>query len=111
MRVERKRPFAAEYFANLTEHFPTNNANNCGYVAAAMLLSYYDTYWNGSIIPNWFNNPMASRVHLDDSHYSSPGVNDFYAPVWTERNPRMVTTIQNTPAGTTKTKGRLTTNI
>ncbi|GEM_PF-3650298 len=81
--------FAAEYFANLTEHFPTNNANNCGYVAAAMLLSYYDTYWNGSIIPNWFNNPMASRVHLDDSHYSSPGVNDFYAPVWTERNPRM----------------------
>ena len=36
--------FVVDYFANLTEHFPTNNSGNCGYTAAAMLLSYYDVY-------------------------------------------------------------------
>ena len=81
--------FVSDYFANLTEHFPTNNSGNCGYTAAAMLLSYYDTYWNLNIIPDQFNDLTPSRVHRDDNHYSSPGVNDYYAPVWTEINPKM----------------------
>lgn len=81
--------FVSDYFTNLTEHFPTNNSGNCGYTAAAMLLSYYDTYWNLNIIPNQFNDLTPSRVHRDDNHYSSPGVNDYYAPVWTELNPKM----------------------
>ncbi|MBR3266583.1 MAG: hypothetical protein IKI55_00435 [Bacilli bacterium] len=74
--------FVLDYYTNLTEHFPTNNANNCGYVAISMLLSYYDTYWNRDIIPDQYNNPDQTVI---DSHYdrdySSPGVNDFYAPV------------------------------
>ena len=81
--------FVSDYFANLTEHFPTNNSGNCGYTAAAMLLSYYDTYWNLNIIPDQFNDLAPSPVHRDDNNYSSPGVNDYYAPVWTERNPKM----------------------
>ncbi|MCR5091607.1 MAG: hypothetical protein K6B51_02790, partial [Bacilli bacterium] len=72
--------FVSDYFANLTERFPTNNSGNCGYTAAAMLLSYYDTYWNLNIIPDQFNDLTPSHVHRDDNHYSSPGVNDYYAP-------------------------------
>jgi len=81
--------FVSDYFANLTEHFPTNNSGNCGYTAAAMLLSYYDVYWNRHIIPDQFNDLTPSPTHRDDNHYSSPGVNDYYAPVWTEINPKM----------------------
>ena len=81
--------FVSDYFANLTKHFPTNNSGNCGYTAAAMLLSYYDVYWNRNIIPDQFNDLAPSPTHRDDNHYSSPGVNDYYAPVWTEINPKM----------------------
>ncbi|MCR5092304.1 MAG: hypothetical protein K6B51_06380, partial [Bacilli bacterium] len=44
---------------------------------------------NLNIIPDQFNDLTPSHVHRDDNHYSSPGVNDYYAPVWTEINPKM----------------------
>ena len=80
--------FVRDYFRNLTENFPTNNSGNCGYVALAMLLSYYDTYWNSDFVPDCYNNPELTRLmSFDDSSYSSPGVNDTYYPVWTKANP------------------------
>ena len=82
--------FVVDYFANLTEHFPTNNSGNCGYTAAAMLLSYYDVYWNRHIVPDQFNDLTPSLVlSEEDDVFSSPGVNDYYVPVWTKQNPEM----------------------
>jgi len=82
--------FVVDYFANLTEHYPTNNSGNCGYTAAAMLLSYYDVYWNRYIIPDQFNDLTPSLVlSEEDDVFSSPGINDYYAPVWTKQNPKM----------------------
>ena len=54
--------FVINYFNNLDLNMPTNNVGNCGYVALTMLLSYYDTYWNGDIIPDIYNNPNQTVI-------------------------------------------------
>lgn len=38
------------YFYNLTSNFGNNAYGSCGYVAAGMLLSFYDAYWDDSVI-------------------------------------------------------------
>jgi len=82
--------FVVDYFRNLTEHYPTNNSGNCTYTAAAMLLSYYDVYWNRYIVPDQFNDLAPSEVlSAGDDAFSSPGIIDYYAPVWTKQNPEM----------------------
>lgn len=69
--------FVFDYYANLVDHFPINNVGNCGFVASAMLLSYYDTYWNENIIPWDYNNQDPTQLDsFYDTVYSSPGVND-----------------------------------
>ena len=78
--------FVGDYFKNLTEHFPTNNCGNCGYTAAAMLLCYYDTYWNGHIIPDQFNSAPAKIDDPSNREYSSPGVYDFAADIELDEN-------------------------
>ncbi|MBP5091169.1 MAG: hypothetical protein J6328_01225 [Bacilli bacterium] len=71
--------FVKDYFSNLTTNYPRNNVGNCGYVAAAMLLSYYDTYWNPGFIPDQYNNQdMTELDSLGDKVFDSPGVNDIY---------------------------------
>ena len=76
--------FVKDYFRNLTEEFPTNDEErNCGYVDLSMLLSYYDTYWNSSIIDDKYQTP--GRKHLDslsDQDFVSPGIKDLNLPVW-----------------------------
>lgn len=72
--------FVYDYFVNLKEHLPFNNAGNCGYTGLAMLLSYYDTYWNGDIIPPQYNNhDYAQLSSPKDTSFSSPGVLDYAA--------------------------------
>ena len=44
--------FATHYFNNLTTNYGDNYIGSCSYVSIAMLLSYYDSYWNDSIIAN-----------------------------------------------------------
>ena len=73
--------FVGDYFRNLREHFPTNNCGNCGYTAAAMLLCYYDTYWNGKIIDDHFNSDPAMIKDPKSIDYSSPGIKDFAAHI------------------------------
>lgn len=73
--------FVGDYFRNLTEHFPTNNCGNCGYTSVAMLLCYYDTYWNGNIIDDNFNSDPAKITDPKSSDYSSPGITDFAAHI------------------------------
>ena len=43
------------YFANLKGNIGQNFKGSCGYVALAMLLSYYDTFINDNIIPETFD--------------------------------------------------------
>lgn len=75
--------FVKDYFSNLTTNYPTNNVGNCGYVAAAMLLSYYDTYWNPNFIPDQYNNSNLTELDsLDDKTFDSPGVNDIHEDLW-----------------------------
>ena len=75
--------FVINYFNNLDLNMPTNNVGNCGYVGLTMLLSYYDTYWNGDIIPDIYNNPDETVISaLDDPIYDSPGVTDFHADLF-----------------------------
>ena len=78
--------FVYDYFYNLRENFPTNNCGNCGYTAAAMLLCYYDTYWNRHIIPDRFNSDPTEIKDIGDWYYSSPGVKDFAADIKFDEN-------------------------
>lgn len=43
------------YYDNLTYNFGMNYKGSCGYVAIGMLLSYYDTFLNDSIIPEQYD--------------------------------------------------------
>ena len=45
-----KDRYASYYFNNLNTNFGNNTHGSCGFVAMGMLLSYYDTYWDNSII-------------------------------------------------------------
>ena len=42
--------YAAHYFLQLKDNIPNNFKGSCSYVAATMLLSYYDTYWDDNIV-------------------------------------------------------------
>ena len=68
--------FATHYFFNLKENYGNNTHGSCGYVAAAMLLSYYDTFLNDSIIGENFDvlGRLAS-LDLSDYYNISPGIN------------------------------------
>ena len=71
--------FVKDYFRNLETNYPTNNVENCGYVAAAMLLGYYDTYWNPDFIPDQYNNEDLTELDsLEDRTFDCPGVKDIY---------------------------------
>lgn len=76
--------FVKDYFRNMTSQFPTNDdEQNCGYVALAMLLSYYDAYWNSSFVEEKYE--VAGKAHLDslsDADFISPGVKDLNLDVW-----------------------------
>lgn len=63
--------FACNYFINLKDNAAYNKAGSCGYVAIALLLSYYDTYWNDDIVPETYDQ---SSLSLD----VSPGVRNEY---------------------------------
>ena len=69
--------FAANYFYGLTNPFDMNLGRNaedsCGYVAAGMLLSYYDSYWNDNFIDEKYD----ATGKIDISSYEvehSPGI-------------------------------------
>lgn len=47
--------FKNHYFDNLTYNFGVNYKGSCGYVAMAMLLSYYDTYISDDIVDEQYD--------------------------------------------------------
>lgn len=65
--------YAAHYFHNLNSNFGTNIEGTCGYVAAAMLLSFYDSYWQDNFIPEQYDTIGAYNSNSLEI-LSSPGI-------------------------------------
>ena len=76
--------FKTAYFDNLTENYAINYKGSCGYIALAMLLSFYDTYLNDSIVPENYdvnssgfetnmvirrNSPGTTRDYINNANY------------------------------------------
>ncbi len=80
-----KNTYIKTYFKNLNTNFSKNHKRSCGYVAASMLLSYYDTALSDKIVPRQFDKATVSKNEPDFKE--SPGVK-FYQP---EYNPELVT--------------------
>ena len=68
--------YAPVYFSNLRTNFGTNRFGTCAFVAMGMLLSFYDTYWDDSIVPDAYE--VAARSYGDPINGSvdSPGSSD-----------------------------------
>ena len=75
----KKNTYMKTYFENLQTNFGNNNKGSCGYVATAMLLSYYDTVLNEKIVPRQFDEPSLS--HNTPDFQNSPGIK-FYHPAF-----------------------------
>ena len=82
---------ASIYYATLRTNFPNNEVGTCGYTAISMLLSYYDSFYSDTFIPEeydavetyWLsdnnevvNIPEAPGVHREPSDSQIPG--DYY---------------------------------
>ena len=62
------------YYSHLTQNFGHNYKGSCGYVAMGMLLSYYDTFLNDSIIPDQYDvNSLGYGLDLAQRD-NNPGV-------------------------------------
>ena len=71
------------YYQNLNENFPTNINGSCSYVAAAMLLSYYDSVVNDNIISDTYDDVVDENFQYyslvnSQSFISSPGVTEAF---------------------------------
>ena len=51
IRSNQSNTFKYNYFYNMTANFGNNEAGSCGYVAMAMLLTYFDTCCDDNIVP------------------------------------------------------------
>ena len=80
--------YAGYYFKNLAYNFPLNSHGSCNYTAVAMLLSYFDTYWDDTIIPEQYEQiSIASSSNLPELNtFHSPGVVSEQENVWNMSN-------------------------
>ena len=62
------------YFKNLYTYSPVNSHGSCGYVSFIQYLSYYDTFWNDSIIPTKYERNQGNVASLSLARAVSPGV-------------------------------------
>ena len=62
------------YFKNLKENYPINVIGSCGYVALSMYLSYFDTYHNDNIIPEYYDVNSGNVENWSQAIANSPGV-------------------------------------
>lgn len=82
-RVEqlKRTSYPFLYFYNLEDNFSDNAVGTCGYVAMAMLLSYYDCFWDDNLVPDEYmtsdfgpeNEREGEFLSFYYRHYSSPG--------------------------------------
>ena len=66
--------YSPRYFDELNNNFGNNTKGSCGYVATGMLLSFWDTYWDDSIIEeNYDVRTKLSKSYIDFP-VEAPGV-------------------------------------
>ena len=65
--------YAPVYFSNLRSNFGTNRFGTCAFVAMGMLLSFYDTYWDDSIVPSAYEVVATSTGDPVNASIDSPG--------------------------------------
>lgn len=66
--------YAPYYFKNLNTNFGYNTFGSCGYIAVGMLLSFWDTYWDDSIVPEKYEEQAKLSSDAIDINVNSPGV-------------------------------------
>lgn len=62
------------YFRNLTAFSPQNNIGSCGYVSLIQTMSYYDTFYNDSVIPEQYDYNNRFALTEAEAKEQSPGV-------------------------------------
>ena len=67
--------FKYYYFSNLVTNFGNNQIGSCGYVAMAMLLTYFDTAWDDNIVPENYEANSILTCYDVTTCSSSPGTN------------------------------------
>ena len=64
-----------EYFQNLKTNFAKNHFGSCGLTALTMLLSYYNTFYDSTLIPeNYLSEPSTIYNSGDWETTTSPGI-------------------------------------
>ncbi len=75
-----KENYATRYFMDLKTNFGYNVKGSCTYIALGMLLSFYDTYWDDTIIPeNYDMITMMSNSSINS--VESPGIYTENTPI------------------------------
>lgn len=65
--------YATTYFSNLKSRFGINSHETCSFVAAGMLLSFFDSYWNDDFIDHSFEeDAIYSQSYNQDSNLDYP---------------------------------------
>ncbi len=69
-----KDNFQTYYFSNLAKNIGNNTKGSCGFVSLGMILSFYDTYRDDSVVPEIYENPteLISKCILQCK--CSPGI-------------------------------------
>ena len=63
-----------DYFYNLYDYSPDNTHGSCGYVSFIQYLSYYDCFYNDSIISEGYERNQGPASSLSQARAISPGV-------------------------------------
>lgn len=65
--------YRTAYYNNLQQNYGNNVYGSCGYVALAMLLSYYDTFLSDSIVPEQYDVVSTNDNNNFVDKHNSPG--------------------------------------
>ena len=72
--IYQENKFETMYFSYLRTNFGRNTKGSCTYVALAQLLSFYDTYWDDSLIDENYDVPVLLEDDSISLKAESPGI-------------------------------------
>ncbi|MCQ2797704.1 MAG: hypothetical protein MJ241_04560 [Bacilli bacterium] len=80
--VAQENFYAPIYFRNLKNNIGNNLYGTCNFVAMGMLLSFWDTYWDDSIIPEQYEMPPMFFDGTLTRDTDSPGIRREFGPIF-----------------------------
>ena len=63
------KSITVNYFKKLKD-FGKNTHNTCGYVTTSMMMYYFDTYYNGNVVPDNLTKNAKSEDYVNNSSYT-----------------------------------------